>query len=89
MLRLANELDICGAVINKLRVRRTLTRTSILDAALRKDTVAPVRDAADHLHAARPASDRLFAIVVLHLRTVEAVTEALANAEPVLAVWVS
>ena len=62
-----------------------------MDAALRQNTVAPVRYASDSLHAAGAARDRVLPVVIGGLAAVvpvqvEAVLEVSADLMPALAV---
>ena len=67
-----------------------------MDAALRQDAMAPVRDTANHLHVAGAASNRVVAVVaggapvlVVAEVLVEAVLEVSAYLVPLVAVRVA
>ena len=73
---------------------REAVRTGVLDAALRQNTVAPVRDTSDSLHAAGTARDRVLPVVIGSLAAVvpvevETVLEVSADLMPALAMRVA
>ena len=99
MLRLPDQLDVYGVPLAPavLRVHNTTRlRTGVLDAALRQDTVTPVGDTADSLHATGATGDWIVAVVasrasiiIITEVRVEAVLEMSAYLVPVVAVRVT
>ena len=95
MLGLLNKLDICRQPVRSVSRRVTeAVRTGVLDAALRQNTVAPVRYASDSLHATGAPRDRVLPVVIGSLAAVvpvevEAVLEVSADLMPALAVRVT